>query len=298
MPNNLYYNKQLLSGICKVPRLTQSEYDALTTKPEFWILKDSSGSYKRLNAIDVEYDLGSGQTSDVQTELGNVGYAVNQLNNNKYDKSALGTDSIKADRNVSRSTSRRGYWAMMANSGSQYEEENYPVLPTSNEWWHVLSMDWAGGTPDDSPITDWCSQLAIPTLGSSDKHLYFRYNSAAATDIDQASWTKVPTSTDLTICDEILSQPGITTSSTAYNCDWHKYAILFIEALQYGNVRATIVVPYGYFLYTADQAKVFLKNTIDDITYFVHQNGNGSIKAWASKQESTLSLRIYGFIKR
>ena len=71
MSNNLYYNKQLLSGICKVPRLTQSEYDALTTKPEFWILKDSSGSYKRLNADEVLYDLGGGQTSDVQTELGN-----------------------------------------------------------------------------------------------------------------------------------------------------------------------------------------------------------------------------------
>ena len=56
MTNNLYYNKQLLSGICKVPRLTQSEYDALTTKPEFWILKDSSGNYKRLNADEVLYD--------------------------------------------------------------------------------------------------------------------------------------------------------------------------------------------------------------------------------------------------
>ena len=56
MTNNLYYNKQLLSGICKVPRLTQSEYDALVTKPEFWILKDNTGSYKRLNADDVEYD--------------------------------------------------------------------------------------------------------------------------------------------------------------------------------------------------------------------------------------------------
>ena len=71
MSNNLYYNKQLLSGICKVPRLTQSEYDNLVTKPEFWILKDNTGSYKRLNADEVLYDLGGGQTSDVQTELGN-----------------------------------------------------------------------------------------------------------------------------------------------------------------------------------------------------------------------------------
>ena len=92
MPNNLYYNKQLLSGICKVPRLTQSEYDALVTKPEFWILKDNTGSYKRLNADDVEYD-----NADSTLTSTNVQDAIEELDTNKVSKSG---DTMTGNLNI------------------------------------------------------------------------------------------------------------------------------------------------------------------------------------------------------
>ena len=176
MSNNLYYNKQLLSGICKVPRLTQSEYDALTTKPEFWILKDNTGSYKRLNADEVLYD-----NTDSTLTSTNVQDAIDEMTTHPADK------IFRADRGFSHSSTQSGYWAAMLNSGYE-SSETAPTLPTANKWWHVLSMDWMG-TPGPGPTTNWVSQLALPTQDGIG--VYYRRNDNSNEDIDLATWRRL-----------------------------------------------------------------------------------------------------------
>ena len=79
---NLYYKGKLISGIAKIPRLTLSDYNALTVKPEVWIRTDAPESYKKVTASDVSYDnTSSGLTAtDIQS-------AIDEINNSKFDKS-------------------------------------------------------------------------------------------------------------------------------------------------------------------------------------------------------------------
>jgi hypothetical protein len=90
------------------------------------------------------------------------------------------TNAIKAVRGASISTSTSGCWTAMCNSSST----GSPTLPSANQWWHVLSLDWSG-----NDTTSWCSQLALPTQDNNS--IYWRRNSSGGTSIDSASWVRV-----------------------------------------------------------------------------------------------------------
>lgn len=101
-----------------------------------------------------------------------------------FGPSTIATNTLSNTFTVTRgssvSTSTSGFWAAMCNSTST----GSPVLPSANQWWHVLSLDWSG-----NDTSNWVSQLALPTQQNSS--IYWRRNSSGNTSIDSASWVKV-----------------------------------------------------------------------------------------------------------
>ena len=127
----------------------------------------------------------SGSYSDLSNKP-TIPSNVSQLNN---DSGFLSTDTgIKVTKVSSISTSGSGYWAAMCNSS----QNSLSILPTADQWWHVLSMDWVGSTDD---VTNWCSQLALPTQQNS--CLYWRRNDSGGTSINSSTWHKVIDDTNI-----------------------------------------------------------------------------------------------------
>ena len=89
-------------------------------------------------------------------------------------------NAIKAVRGASISTSTSGCWTAMCNSDST----GSPTLPTTSQWWHVLSLDWTG-----NDTSSWVSQLALPT--QQNLSIYYRRNATGGSGIDNADWVKV-----------------------------------------------------------------------------------------------------------
>ena len=52
----LYKDGNPVSGLNSVPRLTLAQYNALTTKPEFWVRIDAPEDYGKISADQVSYD--------------------------------------------------------------------------------------------------------------------------------------------------------------------------------------------------------------------------------------------------
>ena len=51
---SVFYNTKLISGVREVPHLTQSEYDALTNKPDLWVRTDAPDSDRGISVSDIE----------------------------------------------------------------------------------------------------------------------------------------------------------------------------------------------------------------------------------------------------
>ena len=144
----------------------------------------------------------SGSYSDLSNKP-TIPSNVSQLNN---DSGFLSTDTgIKVTKGSSISTSGSGYWAAMCNSS----QNSLSILPTADQWWHVLSMDWAGSTDD---VTNWCSQLALPTQQNS--CLYWRRNDSGGTSINSSTWHKVIDDTNI----------GSQSVNYANNAGWANHA--------------------------------------------------------------------------
>ena len=97
-------------------------------------------------------------------------------------KSAI-TDNwknVKGYTGTSKSTADTGNWVAMCNSGST----GSPTLPTSNAWWHVLSLDCWKGAPNS-----WVSQLAIATQNNNG--VWWRRNNEGGTSINSATWHRL-----------------------------------------------------------------------------------------------------------
>ncbi len=128
-------------------------------------------------------------TSGSYTDLSNkptIPTNTNQLTNGA---GFLSTDTgIKVTKGSSVSTKSGGYWAAMCNSS----QNSSSILPTTDQWWHVLSMDWTGIADD---VTNWCSQLALPTQENS--CLYWRRNNSGGTSINNSTWHKVIDDTNI-----------------------------------------------------------------------------------------------------
>ena len=85
-------------------------------------------------------------------------------------------------RGSSHTTAQGKYWAAMLNSS----ESGSPTLPTSNRWWHVISMDWEGDSADN-----WISQLAIETQHDKKGVWYRSTPSSGSSSIDNQPWTRL-----------------------------------------------------------------------------------------------------------
>lgn len=110
------------------------------------------------------------------TETANV--AASDIPNLNYVKTAPSTNY---------DINQPGYYAVMSNQNTENPDIDYE-LPTTNQWWHVLSMSYSGNSGD---VTNWMSQLAIPTYQSKLRGLYWRTNSAANTALTADDWKRV-----------------------------------------------------------------------------------------------------------
>lgn len=100
-------------------------------------------------------------------------------------------------------------------------------------------------------------------------------------------------------CDEIFRKLGIPTTATAYDCNWQNYNFLIISALQYGNIRASIILPYVEFYATSSGRRPQITDSYQgSIFYDIYQNGSGSIYVRSNATDSTLGISIYGVGRR
>jgi len=97
------------------------------------------------------------------------------------------TNYVKTALSENYDINQPGYYAVMSNQNTENPDIDYE-LPTTNQWWHVLSMSYSGNSGD---VTNWMSQLAIPTYQSKLRGLYWRTNSAANTALTADDWKRV-----------------------------------------------------------------------------------------------------------
>ena len=199
--------------------LFSGDYNDLNNKPNLSTVA-TSGDYNDLsNKPSIPAAVAVKGNAESSYRTGNVN--LTPANIGAIATSDRGGTVIQVDRGASHTTAQSGYWAAMCNSNSG----GSPVLPSSNKWWHVLSMDWSG-----SDVRNWVSQLAIPTQ-DGDNHLYLRCNTAGSS-IDSKGWTKVANSGDIPSVGNgtLTIQQNGTTKAT-------------FTANQSGNATANITVP-------------------------------------------------------
>ena len=99
-------------------------------------------------------------------------------------------------------------------------------------------------------------------------------------------------------CDTIFDQKNIPSTFTQYNCNWQNYNFLIIQAVQYGNKRANIFIPYASFYGTNSGNRPQIYDPLAQCTYEVYQNGSGKIYASCNAPTTAIGLIIYGLAKR
>ena len=122
---------------------------------------------------------------------------------------------VKTAPSVNYDINQAGFYAVMANKNTSNPNID---LPTDNQWWHVLSMSWAGTSSD---LNYWIGQLAIPTYQNKLNGLYWRTNSASNTALSANDWKriyceeKITPTTQTTRTRNILHLYGSTVGNTA-----------------------------------------------------------------------------------
>ena len=104
-----------------------------------------------------------------------------------------GSNLIRVTRGSDSGKTGAGYWAGMTSFN----------MDGSSKWWHLLSMDWSGGTANP---TNWVSQIALPTQQGGVP--YYRRNNSAGVAIDSSTWHKF-------ITDENIDSQTVATATTA-----------------------------------------------------------------------------------
>lgn len=92
----------------------------------------------------------------------------------------------------------------------------------------------------------------------------------------------------------LFSQLELSTTETAYNCNWQNYKYLIICACRYDNICSNYFMPKSYIESTNIGARVLCRDNIYDKTYSIRHNGNGSIYITASATDSTCGVKIWG----
>lgn len=167
------------------------------------------------------------------------------------------------------------------------------------------------------PINNLCYIKAVTT----NSNLYSCIEAWSATDPDgqhyivcknngtwESSWTKCASKAEITslnnsltnslTCDTIFDHKNIPSTATQYSCNWQNYNFLIIQAVQYGNKRANIFIPYASFYGTSSGNRPQIYDPLAQCTYEVYQNGSGKIYASCNAPTSAIGLVIYGLAKR
>lgn len=98
-------------------------------------------------------------------------------------------------------------------------------------------------------------------------------------------------------CDELLKISSVPDIEVSYVCEWQNYYFLSFETLVYNNIHNQILIPTSYFSNTSFDARPFITNPYNNVTYQIWQNGDDSVKMKASSIESTF-FRVYGIMKK
>lgn len=211
LPNETTTTKYLRQdGSWQVPPDNNTTYTVATG--------DSNGQIKVTPSSGSAYNVGV-------KGLGSAAYA------NK------GTGVIEVSQSSSRSTTTAGGWTAMCNSG----QTGSPKLPSTGEWWNVLSFDnWA------SMPNNWVSQLSIPTqqqAGQNRDTVWYKHNDASGTNIDSSTWHSL-------VSGNIVGSAryGTTSSTTKIKININaetNWMLCFVVTL-YQGYRATKVMISGY----------------------------------------------------
>lgn len=125
-------------------------------------------------------------TISVNTNGSTDDVAVKGLDSAAYTKS---TSYVQTHVGENFDVAKSGYFAVMANENSANPNS---LLPTQNQWWHILSMSWnTYGSTDNSDVKNWVSQLAIPTYENKSIGMKWRTNSSAGSTLTRADWVTV-----------------------------------------------------------------------------------------------------------
>ena len=198
--------------------------------------KANSSHTHAWNDIDSKPSFANVATSGSYNDLSNKPTIPTKTSELTNDMNFLHPGSgIKAVRGTSISTGGSGYWAAMCNSTA----DGSPTLPTAGAWWHVLSMDWTGS---DTNVTNWCSQLALPTQDGS--CLYWRRNDAGGTAINSSTWHKIIDDTNIgsqsvNYANSAGSAGSASSATYAGYVQGDKSTGLYVNSVKYGNALVT-----------------------------------------------------------
>lgn len=186
-----YYVSQYASGGTTTTSYHRRPISALWNAFKGLITLTTTGSGNAVTAVSIAND--GDNNRKITVTKGSTFSLSSHNHDSNYVKTAL---SENYDIN------QPGYYAVMSNQNTENTDIDYE-LPTTNQWWHVLSMSYSGNSGD---VTNWMSQLAIPTYQSKLRGLYWRTNSAANTALTADDWKRV-------FCEERITSTATATGT-------------------------------------------------------------------------------------
>lgn len=186
-----YYVSQYASGGTTTTSYHRRPISALWNAFKGLITLTTTGSGNAVTAVSIAND--GDHNRKITVTKGSTFSLSTHNHDSNYVKTAL---SENYDIN------QPGYYAVMSNQNTENPDIDYE-LPTSNQWWHVLSMSYSGNSGD---VNNWMSQLAIPTYQSKLRGLYWRTNSAANTALTADDWKRV-------FCEERITSTATSTGT-------------------------------------------------------------------------------------
>ena len=171
-----YYVSQYANGGTTTTSYHRRSLSALWNAFKGLITLTTTGSGNAVTAVSIAND------GDHNRKITVTKGSTFSLSTHNHD-----SDYVKTALSENYDINQPGYYAVMSNQNTENPDIDYE-LPTTNQWWHVLSMSYSGNSGD---TTNWMSQLAIPTYQSKLRGLYWRTNSAANTALTADDWKRV-----------------------------------------------------------------------------------------------------------
>ena len=231
---------------------------------------------------------------------------VNTLLSGKVDNATLANYYDKTEtNNLLSAKADNSSLASVATSGNYNDLTNKPTIPAAQ-----VNSDWDAVSgvaqilnkptiPAPQVNSDWNANSGVakilnkPTTlsgyGITDAYTKSEVNTSLANKADKA---------DLG-ADNLAEQLSMTGGvSTPFGCNWNLYHFIIVQAIFYGNVLNSILIPTGWFSTTSSGNRILLNNPSNDMTHAIWQNGTDSIMVTASSTQANFGFRIYGFIKK